>query len=191
LRQWIARRLRSVRRHGARGDWTVEVLRKIAHGAARGVAHLHRQGVVHRDIAARNVLLTEHDDPKVADFGMARLLDEAAYEQQTMNTVGPLKWMAPEQMDHRAYSKASDVFAFGVLLFEIFQREPPWKGVSLAMTAAKIMMGERMDVSSRKIPPATGKLMVACWAAKRKERPSMDDVQDALREDMASSDDER
>jgi serine/threonine protein kinase len=56
----------------ARTDWTLTELMRIAHGAACGVAHLHRQDLVHRDIAARNVLLTKHDEPKVADFGMAR-----------------------------------------------------------------------------------------------------------------------
>jgi serine/threonine protein kinase len=90
----------------ARADWTVDALLRIAHGAACGVAHLHRVDFVHRDIAARNVLLTKHDAPKVADFGMARLVDDETYEQQTVNPVGPLKWMAPEQMERRAYSKA-------------------------------------------------------------------------------------
>jgi serine/threonine protein kinase len=104
---------------------------------------LHRQGVIHRDIAARNVLLAGKRDliAKVADFGMSRLLSESVYDEQTtLNAVGPLKWMAPEQMERRAYSRASDVFAFGVLLYEIFQREVPWQGVSNIMTATKCAM---------------------------------------------------
>jgi hypothetical protein len=63
------------------------------------------------------------------------------------------------------------VFAFGVLLFEIFKREAPWTGVSNIVTATKVMGGERMDVSSRKIPSELATLMKECWAHAAKERP--------------------
>jgi serine/threonine protein kinase len=175
----------------ARTDWTTKALFTIAHGAACGMAHLHRQGVVHRDIAARNVLLTKHDVPKVADFGMARLLDDAIYdEQQTLTTVGPLKWMAPEQMERRVYSKASDVFAFGVLLFEIFAREAPWTGVTNIMTATKVVIGERMDVSLPNIPASMGALMNRCWMAEPQERPVMEQVQNEIHMEKEVDDDE-
>jgi serine/threonine protein kinase len=105
--------------------------------------------VVHRDIAARNVLLTGHDTAKVADFGMARVVD-GDDDQETAKTIGPIKWMAPEQIVRRSYSTASDVFAFGVLLFEIFKQEEPWKGESHIVVATKVMAGERMAVSSNK-----------------------------------------
>jgi hypothetical protein len=165
----------------ARADWSSGELFAVAHGAACGVAYLHRLGLIHRDIAARNVLLTKHDEAKVADFGMARLLADGVYaEQHTANAVGPLKWMAPEQMERRAYSRASDVFAFGVLLFEIFNREPPWRGVSNIITATKVVNGERMDVSSRDIPPAMAALMLECWAADASARRPMDHVQRVL-----------
>jgi len=166
----------------ARTDWTPDALMRIAHGAACGVAHLHRQDMVHRDIAARNVLLTQHDAPKVADFGMARLVSDDVYEHQTMNAIGPLKWMAPEQLERRVYSKASDVFAFGVLLFEIFKQEEPWKGVYSIDVAFKVRSGERLDVSSRKIPREIAALMTDCWAAAKKERPSMEQVQRVLQD---------
>lgn len=172
-------------------DWTVSELFSVAHGAACGVAHLHRQGVIHRDIAARNVLLAGKRDliAKVADFGMARLLSESVYDEQTtLNAVGPLKWMAPEQMERRAYSRASDVFAFGVLLYEIFKREVPWQGVSNIVTAANVMRGERMDVSSRKIPHEVAALMRECWAHEPDKRPSIKHVQRVLHDNAPSSD---
>jgi hypothetical protein len=172
-------------------DWTVSELFSVAHGAACGVAHLHRQGVIHRDIAARNVLLAGKRDliAKVADFGMARLLSESVYDEQTtLNAVGPLKWMAPEQMERRAYSRASDVFAFGVLLYEIFKREVPWQGVSNIITATKVVNGERMDVSSRKIPREIASLMLECWAGEPDKRPSIKHVQRVLHDNAPSSD---
>jgi hypothetical protein len=172
----------------ARNDWTASELLTVAYDAACGVVYLHRLGLIHRDIAARNVLLTKHNVAKVADFGMARLLDDKVYEQQTENAVGPLKWMAPEQMESRAYSRASDVFAFGVLLFEIFAREAPWTGVANLMAASKVMDGERMDVSSRNIPPTMAALMIECWAAKPSDRPSIEDVQRTLKTNSSTSD---
>jgi predicted Ser/Thr protein kinase len=176
--------------YGAKArDWTTAELFSVAHGAACGVAHLHRQGVIHRDIAARNVLLSKHGDAKVADFGMARLLKESVYDEQTtVNAVGPLKWMAmaPEQMERRAYSRASDVFAFGVLLYEIFQREMPWQGVSNIITATKVVHGEHMDVSSRKIPREVAALMIECWAQEPDKRPSMKHVQRVLHDNAPS-----
>jgi len=165
--------------NGARADWTLDALLRIAHGAACGLAHLHRQEFVHRDVAARNVLLTRADEPKLGDFGMARVVAEGQYEQLTATNVGPLKWMAPEQMERRAFSKASDVFAFGVLLYEIFAREEPWQGCSNVIAATKVVNGERMDVSSPKIPVAD--LMMQCWAERQSERPAIADVESALR----------
>jgi hypothetical protein len=62
------------------------------------------------------------------------------------------------------------VFAFGVLLFEIFKREAPWTGVSNIVTATKVMGGERMDVSSRKIPSELATLVKECWAQRKSGR---------------------
>jgi hypothetical protein len=171
----------------AREHWSRAELFAVAYGAACGVAYLHLQGVIHRDIAARNVLLAGKRDvvAKVSDFGMARLVVDSVYsEQMTSTNVGPLKWMAPEQMERRAYSRASDVFAFGVLLFEIFKREQPWKDVSNIVTATKVMQGERMDISSHMIPDNAAALMKQCWAASPDARPSMKEVERMLREDV-------
>ena len=164
----------------ARAGWTLNQLQHLAHGAACGLAHLHRLDVVHRDIAARNVLLTRHDDAKIADFGMARLVPAHVREAQTASLVGPIKWMAPEQIERRAYSKASDVFSFGVLLFEIFEREAPWSGLSNVDVAHRVRSGERMDVATPRIPRAIGALVIECWAAMPMQRPAMEHVQGAL-----------
>lgn len=169
--------------------WSEPELVRVAHDAACGVAHLHRNQLVHRDIAARNVLLNRHDVAKVADFGMARAFDEnnAASEQQTLNPVGPLKWMAPEQVLRLAYSKASDVFAFGVLLFEIVARETPWKDVPNLLVAKKVVDGERMHP-----PQSVGfaklcALMSACWTHEPSQRPSMQSVQRELRASLTGT----
>jgi serine/threonine protein kinase len=162
--------------------WTDEELIRIAHGAASGIAHLHRLGIIHRDIAARNVLLTQNDVAKVADFGMSRVLAENAYnEQQTVHKVGPLKWMAPEQIERHVYSKATDVFSFGVLLFEIFAREPPWKDVNNVVACQKVLNGERM-MPPKRAPRSLRTLMVECWVHAAKERPHMSSAEKQIAE---------
>ena len=129
----------------------------IAHGSACGVAHLHRQGVVHGDIAARNVLLCGGENRasvKISDFGLARMMRYAA-TTRSPPTVGPaasaddsdevqviaVKWCAPERLaDKSAPSTlASDTYSFGVLLFEIFARKAPFSALSSRRAAALLV----------------------------------------------------
>ena len=78
---------------------------KLVSGIARGMLHLHKNNLVHRDLAARNVLL-QRGVPKVSDFGMSRLLQTDA-ATKTYSNIGPIRWMAPESLKHRAYSTKS------------------------------------------------------------------------------------
>jgi serine/threonine protein kinase len=167
-------------------DFSPDELLEIAYDAACGVMHLHANKIVHRDIAARNVLLAGKKDlvAKVSDFGMARNLDSVysgvASEQHTAATIGPVKWMAPEQLDRMAYSRASDVFSFGVLLYEIFARSVPWPGLANVNVVLRVSKGERMELP-KSIPAAVRKTMKQCWAHEAKERSKMSAVVDELR----------
>jgi serine/threonine protein kinase len=165
--------------------WTDEELLEVAYDAACGVMHLHAHKIVHRDIAARNVLLAGKKDlvAKVSDFGMARDMSGVA-EQQTTAHIGPLRWMAPEQIARLAYSQASDVFAFGVLLYEIFAREQPWRGVANVNVMNAVSNGERMT-PPKSAPAHCAQLMLQCWAHDPKERPAMTRVTQIL--DTSSS----
>jgi serine/threonine protein kinase len=173
----------------ARRDWTNDELLDVAYDAACGLMHLHLNNVVHRDIAARNVLLAGKKDlvAKVSDFGMARDMDGNVAEQQTAAHVGPLRWMAPEQIERLAYSKASDVFAFGVLLFEIFAREKPWAGVANVNVMAKVARGERMLPPKSHASRAICRLMEQCWAQNPSDRPTMQQVQSKLEREQEQS----
>ena len=119
----------------------------------------------------------------LSDFGMARTVDDGVDEQQTKQEVGPVRWMAPEQMDKHVYSKASDVFAFGVVLFEIWAREMPWTGVKNLKVAMDVSAGKRMKPPDSALA-AVQQLMLECWSAGAGERPSMSEVQRRLRDEM-------
>jgi len=109
---------------------------KFLKGIAAGMMHLSSEGLVHRDLAARNILLTLNLEAKVADFGMSRILTNNE-SSKTASNIGPLRWMAPESLSRNEYSSRSDVWSFGVLVYEILARDTPYK----EMTAAQVAIG--------------------------------------------------
>jgi hypothetical protein len=163
-----------------RVQFTDDELRGIALGAAAGVRHLHAENVIHRDLAARNILIDEAGVAKIADFGMSRNInvDEDDYNTTT-TAIGPFRWMSPEQMTRRSYSRASDVWSFGVVLFEIFALAPPWAGVLPFVVVSKVIAGETLAVPTA-VDERLRTLMFSCWRFEPKERPTMVEVHTSL-----------
>lgn len=118
-------------------SWDPIIQYRIVLGAARGMAHLAAQGIVHRDLAARNILLTAHCEPKISDFGMSRVVGSEA-QAATKADVGPIRWMAPEGIRERLYSEKSDVFSFGVLLYEMVSGAEPYLDMELLQVAMAV-----------------------------------------------------
>ena len=118
---------------------------------------------------------------KITDFGMSRTMDENVTEQATDTQVGPIAWMSPENLCKRHYSVKSDVWSFGVLLYEIFAREAPWKNKNIMMVAKKVMDGGHMQVNDAIV---CRPLMLRCWAENPDQRISMDQIADELEEMM-------
>ncbi|KAI4789794.1 hypothetical protein KUCAC02_035024 [Chaenocephalus aceratus] len=98
----------------------VRELVSAAYQVSRGMDYLASRKCIHRDLAARNVLVTEDNVMKIADFGLARDVHHIDYYKKTTNGRLPVKWMAPEALFDRIYTHQSDVWSFGVLLWEIF-----------------------------------------------------------------------
>eukprot|EP01117_Protostelium_nocturnum_P019719 TRINITY_DN8614_c0_g1_i2.p1 TRINITY_DN8614_c0_g1~~TRINITY_DN8614_c0_g1_i2.p1 ORF type:complete len:201 (-),score=53.95 TRINITY_DN8614_c0_g1_i2:65-667(-) len=139
-------------------------------GISRGVLHLHSEGVIHRDLACRNVLLDRGLEAKVSDFGMSREHADAETTAKTTTKLGPLKWMAPESIFQQDYSVKSDAFSFGVVVWEIIHIKDPWAGFTPMDASLQIKEGKRLEIQDD-CNPLLIKIMKECWSENPEERP--------------------
>jgi PAS domain S-box-containing protein len=157
---------------------------RILRDAALGVLHLHREHVIHRDIAARNVLLDEHDHVFVTDFGLARV-KTSAYAS-TKSSIGPVQHMAPESIGKKQFSEKSDVFAFAVMMWEVTHRRDPYAGQEAFEIAMGVVQGTRLEIDEQLVGSAAlVALLRQSWKSHPHERPEMTDIIKVLREEIA------
>ncbi|KAL6052492.1 Ephrin type-A receptor 1 [Balamuthia mandrillaris] len=120
-----------------------------------------------------NVLLSKSLDAKVSDFGMARVLNAEDEEHKTMAEVGPIRWMAPESMKDQVYSAKSDVWSFGVVLFEIASfGEAPYKELANLQVSLAVISGSTRLKPPEDAPQVFEELMSMCFATQPEDQPS-------------------
>ncbi|XP_041358012.1 focal adhesion kinase 1-like isoform X2 [Gigantopelta aegis] len=152
-----------------------------AYQLSTALSYLESKKFVHRDIAARNVLVSSHDVVKLGDFGLSRWVEEQSYYKASKGKL-PIKWMAPESINFRRFTTASDVWMFGVCIWEILMYGvKPFQGVKNNDVIGKIEAGERLPLPPG-CPPSLYNLMCVCWQYEPSKRPSFADLKTWLYE---------
>ncbi|XP_019361491.1 PREDICTED: fibroblast growth factor receptor 4 [Gavialis gangeticus] len=153
---------------------------------ARGMEYLESKRCIHRDLAARNVLVTEENVMKIADFGLARDVHDIDYYKKTSNGRLPVKWMAPEALFDRVYTHQSDVWSFGILMWEIFTLGgSPYPGIPVEELFKLLREGHRMDKPAN-CTHELYMLMRECWHAVPSQRPTFKQLVEALDKILAA-----
>ncbi|KAK7124232.1 hypothetical protein R3I94_018560 [Phoxinus phoxinus] len=143
------------------------------------LAYLESKRFVHRDIAARNVLVSSTDCVKLGDFGLSRYMEDSSYYKASKGKL-PIKWMAPESINFRRFTSASDVWMFGVCMWEILMFGiKPFQGVKNNDVIGRIENGERLAMPQN-CPPTLYSLMTKCWAYDPSKRPRFTELKTQL-----------
>lgn len=150
---------------------TVDQL-NIAKQIAAGMVYLSEKGYVHRDLATRNCLVGKELRVKISDFGLARSIHSVdCYEGSEQDAI-PIRWMPPEAILYNKFTIESDVWSFGVVLWEIFSFAlQPYYGMTHEQVVAYVKEGQTL-VCPENTPPAVSQLMKDCWSHKPSARPA-------------------
>ena len=155
---------------------------RIAAETATGIAYLHLSDVsiVHGDMKAGNVLLTKDLSVRICDFGMSeaknrsKTMTVAASSSGKGGTSLTVAWSAPELFKDRPKSFATDVYALGLTLWEIYERRVPFGNMPEAAVVNQVLSGHRPEMGSTEMPDEIRKLIQLCWSEDPRERPAAD-----------------
>uniref|UniRef100_A0A674B8Z6 non-specific protein-tyrosine kinase n=1 Tax=Salmo trutta TaxID=8032 RepID=A0A674B8Z6_SALTR len=141
----------------------------------KALVYLEGINMVHRDIAVRNVLVATADCVKLGDFGLSRYIEDEEYYKASVTRL-PIKWMAPESINFRRFTTASDVWMFAVCIWEILsQGQQPFFWLENRDVINQLEQGIRLPKPDN-CPPALYSLMTRCWAYDPRDRPSFTEL---------------
>jgi serine/threonine protein kinase len=167
-----------------RSDFKPTDLLQLATNIVNGMSYLEENHILHRDLALRNVLATRDTAgqyiAKISDFGMSRLIDSGIYS--STNSTIPIKWSAPENLQYGKYTSKSDVWSFGVALWELYSFGMiPYPGLGNNEVLKKIVEEEYRMPAPPDCPEEIYAIMLQCWKTKPSDRPSFVDLAQRFR----------
>jgi serine/threonine protein kinase len=160
-------------------DWTLRG--RIITEMACGLAVLHSENILHRDIKSLNVLLDEQVHAKLTDFGLSKIKTET--RTSTKSAGGTLQWMAPELFKLRpSHTKKSDIYSLGITFWEVAARQIPYAGAADTVVKESVKEGEREEIPFD-CPKKVATLIKACWDGDPNKRPEADTIVTFLKSD--------
>ncbi|XP_035279566.1 ephrin type-B receptor 1-like isoform X2 [Anguilla rostrata] len=165
------------------GQFTVIQLVGMMRGIAAGMKYLAEMNYVHRDLAARNILVNSNLVCKVSDFGLSRYLQDDTSDPTYTSSLGgkiPVRWTAPEAIAYRKFTSASDVWSYGIVMWEVMSfGERPYWDMSNQDVINAIEQDYRLP-APMDCPAALHQLMLDCWQKDRNARPRFSDIVNTL-----------
>ncbi|XP_069595251.1 insulin receptor [Ranitomeya imitator] len=166
---------------------TIQEMIQMAAEISDGMAYLNAKKFVHRDLAARNCMVAEDFTVKIGDFGMTRDIYETDYYRKGGKGLLPVRWMSPESLKDGVFTTFSDVWSFGVVLWEITSlAEQPYQGLSNEQVLKFVMDGGSLE-QPENCHPRLHSLMQMCWQYNPKMRPTFLEIIQMLKDDLHSS----
>lgn len=171
---------------GAGASLPMTTLIDFSAQVASGMSFLESQGYIHRDLAARNILVGDNCNCRVADFGLARLIQDDEYTAHE-GAKFPIKWTAPEAALYSTFTIKSDVWSFGILITEIVTKgRIPYPGMSNAQTIAEVERGYRMPCPPG-CPEPLYQICLQCWNKNPEDRPTFEYLNATLEDYFVST----
>ena len=169
--------LLDVERNGISIPFWSDTLKLInIYGIASAMSFLHSKNILHRDLKPGNILLDDFLFPKLADFGFSTFCSDKNDEKIQTGTIGTASFIAPEILKENKYSKSSDVYAFGMLVYEIMEKQFPFDGIQNILIEYKVSVEEKRPEFKIQIPKIYENLIKSCWNQDPNKRPSFDEI---------------
>ncbi|XP_053133978.1 insulin receptor-related protein isoform X2 [Hemicordylus capensis] len=164
---------------------SLKAMIQMAGEIADGMAYLNAKKFVHRDLAARNCMVSEDFTVKIGDFGMTRDIYETDYYRKGGKGLLPVRWMSPEALKDGIFNTHSDIWSFGVVLWEVATlAEQPYQGMSNEQVLHFVMDNGLLE-KPENCPEKLHELMTGCWQQNPRLRPSFTQILESIKEEMS------
>ena len=154
------------------------------YGIASAMSFLHSHNIIHRDLKPENIMMDDELYPKVADFGLSKIMHtnmDSMSMNSTMGVKGTLIYLPPESLFECEYSKATDVYAFAMIAYEILTNEKPFGKCNFPELISNLTKGKRPEIGDF-VPESYKKLIMNCWEQDSSNRPTFDEIIEELKE---------